>query len=335
MLLTDGQNFSNTGRSVVALSPDGSTLVYVANGRLYVRAISELDARPLTGSEASGGGVSSPVISPDGQSVAFYAGSDSTLKRLDLAGGAAVTICAATNPLGMSWSDEGLVFGQAAKGILRVSPNGGTPEVIVPADGMETRSNPQLLPGGRAVLFSAKPAADAWDKGSVVVQALDGGARKTVVAAGSHGRYLLTGHLAYAVGGVMMAVPFDPDSLLVSGGPVPVIEGLRRARADVGGGPGSAQFAVSSTGTLAFLPGPAVTPGSGGAGLGLVDRKGAVQSLDLPAGPYAAPRVAPDGKFVAFEVDDGREPSVWIYELSGRTAMRRLTFGGKSRAPIW
>jgi serine/threonine-protein kinase len=329
--LPDGQDFTGTGRQVVALSPDGSTLVYVANTRLYVRPISALDARLLVGE--TGGQVTSPVVSPDGRSVAFYSAADSTLKRLDLAGGASVTITPADNPLGMSWSDEGLVFSQADTGILRVSPDGGVPEVIVPPSPDETKTLPQLLPGGQAVLMSVKPAAEGWDKGAVVVQPLGGGARTTVVAAGSYGRYIPTGHLVYAVNGVLMAVPFDADSLSVSGGPVPIVEGVRRDGLGTGQ-VGTAQFAVSASGTLAFLPGPAVGSSIGNL-LGLVDRKGNLQPLAVPPGNYAAPRISPDGRFVAFEVEDSQEPSVWIYELAGRTAMRRLTFGKKNRAPIW
>jgi serine/threonine-protein kinase len=47
MTLPDGQDFTNAGRQVVALSPDGTQLVYVANSRLYLRALSDLEARPI------------------------------------------------------------------------------------------------------------------------------------------------------------------------------------------------------------------------------------------------------------------------------------------------
>ena len=69
--------------------------------------------------------------------------------------------------------------------------------------------------------------------------------------------------------------------------------------------------------------------------LALIDRKGGVEALKLPSGPYEHPRVSPDGKRIAFGTDDGKEANVWIYDLSGATAMRRLTFGGRNRFPIW
>jgi serine/threonine-protein kinase len=95
--LGEGQRFAFTTRTAVAISPDGSQLVYEANRRLYHRLMSELDARPIPGSETFTA-VGNPVFSPDGRSIAFWAASDLTLKRMAIAGGAAITICPADNP---------------------------------------------------------------------------------------------------------------------------------------------------------------------------------------------------------------------------------------------
>ena len=67
----------------------------------------------------------------------------------------------------------------------------------------------------------------------------------------------------------------------------------------------------------------------------LSDRKGGVEALKLPPGRYDFPRVSPDGKRIAFETTDGKEAVVSIYELSGASSVRRLTFGGNNRFPIW
>ena len=69
--------------------------------------------------------------------------------------------------------------------------------------------------------------------------------------------------------------------------------------------------------------------------IALIDRKGGVEPLKLPAGPYLMPRVSPDGTRIAFGTDDGKEAIVWIYDVSGTTASRRLTFGGNNRFPMW
>src|SRR4029077_10980819 len=128
------------------------------------------------------------------------------------------------------------------------------------------------------------------------------------------------------------AVPFDLPRLTVTGGPVPIVEGVQRTNPFNGG----AQFSVSSTGSLVFIPGPASTTTSGPQfDLALIDRKGGVTPLRLPPGGYEFPRMSPDGKRVAFGTDDGKEATVWIYDLAGTSAMRRLTFGGRNRFPIW
>jgi Tol biopolymer transport system component len=73
-----------------------------------------------------------------------------------------------------------------------------------------------------------------------------------------------------------------------------------------------------------------------GQGLAIFDRQGGVQLLKLPQGGYRAPRVSPNGKTVVFEGDDDSgEPGIWLYDLDETSAMRRLTFGGRNRAPVW
>ncbi len=333
MSLPEGQQFTNTGRHVVALSPDGSNLVYIANQRLYVRSMGSLQAHAIAGSEMNGG-VVNVVFAPDGQSVAFFSPAERALKRLPLAGGAPVTICPAPDPLyGISWDEHDVVFGQTGKGILRVSANGGTPEVIVPVGADQIATAPQMLPGGRAVLFTLKKAVEDWDKAQVVVQTLDTGARKRLIDGGTEGRYLPTGHLVFAVGGVLVAAPFDPRRLEITGASVPVVEGVRRG-GFTGGAPGSVQFAYSASGTLVYLPGPA-NPAGGDWDLALFDSKGTVHRLNLPPGSYRSPRASPDGKSIAFATEDDKEAVVWVYEVAGTSPMRRLTFDGKNRAPIW
>lgn len=332
--LPDDQQFTNPGRQLVALSPDGENLVYVANQRLFLRPLSGLEARAIAGSEGTAAaGVLNPAVSPDGTMVAYWTQVDQTIKRLSINGGAAVTVCQSAAPYGLSWSEHGIVFGQADKGIMRVSPNGGTPEVIAAAGEGMIAGLPQMLPDGRAVLFSLKKIAETWDAGQLVVQTL-GGERKVILEEAADGRYVPSGHLVYALSGVLMAAPVDIRTLTVTGGAVPIIEGVRRAGLS-GTGTGTAHYTFADNGTLAFISGPASLSVTGDRDIGLFDLKGGVQPFKLPLGEYRAPRASPDGRFVAFDTEDDREPAVWIYEIGGGSAMRRLTFGGRNRSPVW
>jgi serine/threonine-protein kinase len=331
--LPEGQQFTNTGRLLLAISPDGKQLVYVANSRLFLRALSDLEPREIAGSNL-GGGVLNPVFSPDGQALAFYSQADGTIKRLALGGGAAVTICQANIPYGMHWSEDGMVFGQAGMGIVRVPPQGGVPEIIVPEESGEVLSAPQLLPGGKAVIFSAVALDGHWDIGRIVVQEI-GGARRVLVEGGADARLLPSGHLVFARSGVLLAVPFDVANRTVAGGPISVVEGVRRAGLSPGQ-TGIGQFAFSSTGSLVYLPGPIQVEVTGSNfDLALFDRKGAARPLGLAKKSYRSPRASPDGKFIVVDTDDDKESIVWIYELAGGRSIQRLTFGGRNRYPIW
>ena len=196
----------------------------------------------------------------------------------------------------------------------------------------ELAHGPQMLPGGRELLFTigSGSTTDRWDKGQIVVQSLTTGERKVVIQGGSDARYLPTGHMVYASGATVFAVGFDLARLQITGRPRPVLEGVRRS---LGLTTGATQFSVSDTGSLVYIPGPSTL--SAATDIGLIDRTGAVQRLKLPTASYEHPRVSPDGKRITFTTDDGRDAIVWVYDLDGATAMRRLTFGGRNRFPLW
>ena len=182
--LPAGDQFSNAGRHLVALSPDGTQLVYVANQRLYLRALQQSEAVPLRGTEGTGTAAGrSPFFSPDGQWIGFW--QDGQLKKISITGGSPVVLCAAQNPWGASWAGDNTIFyAQGAAGIWRVSGDGGKPENVIKVDSGQVAHGPQPLPGGRAILFTQARPNDGWDSAQIVVWSLDTGIRRVVVEGG-------------------------------------------------------------------------------------------------------------------------------------------------------
>jgi serine/threonine-protein kinase len=331
--LPDGQQFTGLNRQVLDVSRDGTQIVYAANRRLYRRAVGELDPTPIAGSEIPTG-AASPVFSPDGRWIAFagVASGVAGIHKIPSAGGTPQTVTTlGFNSFGLSWSSEGILIGAGARGIGRVSPNGGTPEALVTLKAGEAAINPRMLPGGDAVLYTRR--GTLTETSEIVVHSLKSGEDTTVIKSGSDARYLDSGHLLYADGGVLLLVPFDLKQIKVTGEPVAVVNGVQRS-GTIGVG-GAAQFSVSSTGTLAYVPGPSVIAQFAQLDLAFIDRNGHIERLKLPAAAYEAPRVSPDGKQIAVSSIDAKEAVLWIYDVSGTTLPRKLTFGGRNRLPIW
>jgi len=333
--LPDGQQYTNAGRKLMAVSGDGTKMAYVANGRLFLKAADRAESVALTvNAEPEGAeGVTTPVFSQDGRWIAFWSGAGSTIRKVASTGGTPVTLCAAQNPFGMSWDGDSILFAEGPRGIMRVSASGGGPELLVrPGEG-EVLAAPEMLPAGHVLLYTVAKGGmglDRWDKAQIVAQRLDSSQRAVVVDGGAEAHYVASGHLMYAVGGSLFAVPFDAAHVRVTGPPVPVVEGVRRSSIGV---TSAANFGVSDTGVLAYIPGSAV--GSAGRDLALIDRKGSIEALKLVAKPYYYPRVSPDGHRLAVTVDDGSSSEIWIHDLTGSARPFRLTFGGRNNFSVW
>ena len=152
IVLPPTQQRTNLARRGVAISPTGTHVVYVANNQLYLRPLDELEAQPLLGTEGSD--PTGPFFSPDGQWIGFFTNRDYALKKVALAGGAAVTLAQTPGAASASWgADDTIVFGVGD--ILRVAGAGGTPEVLVRYQTAGAIAVfPQMLPGGEAVLYT-------------------------------------------------------------------------------------------------------------------------------------------------------------------------------------
>ncbi len=350
MELPAGQNFTRTGRHVVALSPDGTRLVYVANEQLYLRALNQLTAVLISGTEGSH--PSEPMFSPDGQWVAFW--SNNELRKVPVTGGTPVTLCAAQNPNGASWVGDRILLGQnTPRGIVEVPANGGTPKLLVTVDEKkgEWAHGPQLVAGGRAVLFTLRTGAPgaAWDDSAIVVHELATGQRTVLVNGGTDARVLPTGHLVYSREATLFAVLFDEARLVVAGGAVPVQQGIQQAAL---GSSGAAQRAWSDAGAFVFVPGSTTAFDRA---LVWINRQGQEQGANLPNRGYGfgggSFRVSPDGARIAVLVTPttagsgagagagnaapaGGGDDIWVGDMA-RGTLARLTFTGQVTSLVW
>ena len=333
----EGQERTLSYSQGLAISPDGTTIAYVASEQIYVREIGDLDARLLTRTDAIAGTVPRQLVfSPDGRSIAYgqTEAGKYPIKRIQIAGGTPVPVVAdVTGNVFLEWRGNSIFFSPSAGGsIMRVVASGGQPEPIIQLEPGEIAARPQVLDDGR-VLFAAGPhrggGVGDWSKGRIVVQRPGEKTRTTIVEGGTDPRYLSSGHLIYQLNGVLYARTFDLSHMAV-GGAVPVVEGVFR-----GAGGHNSWYAASESGTLVYLPGPVSTSGSAELTLALFDRAGKAETLPVPAGPYSEPRMSPDGRRIAFGSSDARETSIWVYDLAAGGSPRKLTFGGHNRFPVW
>jgi eukaryotic-like serine/threonine-protein kinase len=311
----------------IALSPDGTHLVYVARQggvqQLYLRAMDTLGANPIPGTE----GAVNPFFSPDGQWVGFFAGS--ILEKISVSGGAAQPLGNAGTPRGASWGSQGMIaFAPTTATVVQQVPDaGGAPQPLTHREkGDVSHRWPEFLPGGKAMFFVAGINGANFANAQVAVQPVGAGERRNLIQGGMNPRYAPSGHLVYAQGGSLMAVPFDPQRLAVTGAAVLVVEGVLQSPVS-----GAAQYGISITGSLVYVAGGVQSAQSR---LVWVSRNGAEQPLAAPAHTYLTPRLSPDGRRVAVAITE-QDSQVWLYDLSRQT-LTRFTFEGTYNViPVW
>ena len=307
------------------LSPDGMRLVYLSRDRLFTRRLDQPRATELAGTE----GAITPFFSPDGQWVAFS--TQDGLKKISVEGGAAIALCDTSFGGGGSWGEDGEIIASHTGVLSRISSTGGKPTPAIEQAQGESNRFPQVLPGGKAVLFTSNATANAWDGASIEVVSFADRRRKTLQRGGTYGRYVPSshgrdGHLIYVNRGTLFAVPFDVEALAVRGTPSPVLEQVIYSPSY-----GNAQIDFSQKGTLVYR--------SGGAETGelltvhWLDSTGKMQPLLAKPDAYQSARLSPDSQRLAISTTD-----LWVYEWR-RDTMTRLTFGGSlggnSTPAVW
>jgi len=320
--------------SSVAISPNGTRLVYASGNptKLFTRRLDQLKATELPGTE----GATLPFFSPEGQWVGFY--TRRKLNKISVEGGAVVPLADIDGFSGASWGEDGSIIAiNFTKGLLRIPAGGGPPETISGlATGETTLAFPEILPGGKAILYAASTTAIDADHSIIEVLTLADRRKKIVARGGANPKFLPTsggvGHLIYLNKATLFAVPFDPDKLETRGTPLPILDDVAH---DATGGAGQFAFsnAPSGHGTLVYRR--ASGGASGMTTLQWVDTSGKKEPLLAKPGVYEYPNLSPDGKRVALSVTEGESQDIWVYDPQ-RDAMTRLSFGGGQYAnAIW
>jgi len=307
-----------TASSQPALSPDGRALAFVAyaGGRhlIWIRPLGSLTAQALDGTEYG----SYPFWSPDGQSLGFFAHGE--LMRIAVSGGPPQTLCDASAGRGAAWSRDGVIVftPTQAEALYRIPAGGGA---VTPATTLDTSRGefshrwPSFLPDGRRFLYWTR-SLKASNVG-IRVGSLDSKDVTSLLPADGMAAYAWQGHLLFVRQGALLAQPFDPRSMKLSGEPLRVAEPL-----GFGSPPGYATFSVADSGVLAYVPG--VSPNRE---LVWFDRGGKELGSVGEPGIYISPALSPDEKRVAVGVRDPRAGSadIWLVDLA-RGIRSRFTF---------
>ena len=310
----------------LAVTPDGSRIVYRGVNQLLVRALDQLTTTALTGLGVPRG----VFISPDGQWVGFF--DSQTLKKVAITGGPPVTLVTVDGvSRGATWAPDGtIVFATAnvSRGLQRVSASGGDATVLTTPNRQGGEADhlwPEFLPGGQAVLFTITPLGGGLDTAQVAVLDLRTNTQTILVRGGHHAHYVPSGHLVYGAGGTLRAVAFDLARLAVVGTPAPVLEDVMTTTA------GGVDAVVAGNGTLVYVQGGLT---SAQRSLVWVDRMGREEPISAPPRAYVYAQLSPDGTKVALDIRD-QEQDVWIWDLA-RETLQRLSFDpGFNRGPVW
>jgi serine/threonine-protein kinase len=341
--------------SVVAFAPDGSRLAYSTFAGLYVRGIDEIGSVAVPGPK---GWIGTPAFSPDGGSIAYVnspaASGPFSIMRVPVGGGTPDTLRAGlkNRPTALDWDSRNRLLYVQPDGIWEASASGGgDARLVIAAKDGEVLAGPHLLPDGKSVLFSATTGTgpDRWDRATIFAGDLGSDNRTMVRQGGSDARYVSSGHLIFADGTTLWAVPFNPGSHRIGGDRFRVLDQVQRSAS---GDSDTAQYSVSESGAIVYL-GPAasadpssiggptggdVLAGPRGLSLVWVDRMGKEQPLSVRPDQYSVVRISPDGKKAALVIGGnamiGEPRDIWILDFESED-LSRVTTDGQSDAPVW
>ena len=320
---------ANEPSAPFAIDPGGSHVVFEAveggTQQLYVRELTDPAVRALAGTE----GARQPFFSTDGAWIGFFA--NRKLSKVPVAGGPVLQVAdIGNNPRGMVWApDDTIVFAAPqTAGLSRVSGSGGKPTPLTTLDEARGESShrwPDLLPGGKWVLFTVGLEEAAYDEARIDAVSLETGERRGVIANATFGRYSPDGRLLFIRGGHLHAVRFDVDRLVVQGTPEVVLDPVRYDPRNGGG-----HVAVSASGALLYgLGEPTISEFY----LSWVDREGRLTRVSDTQRPFRSIKASPDGRRIAAVIGTSAESDLWLVDANG--TLSRLSFGLSPHRPTW
>jgi eukaryotic-like serine/threonine-protein kinase len=318
----NGRFTIGAGSGGIALSPDGQTAAYVATlgGRsgLWVRTIDGTVVRPLFGTE----GATSPFWSPDSKSIAFFA--EGKLRRIDLTATTATAICDTLIGRGGTWTNDGrILFADLASALLQVPASGGTPTPLTKfdaANGDAAHYWPQALPGGNFLYLAQSAKRDG--SGVYAASLANPNSRVRLLATDTNAIYA-SGYLLWMRGTTLMAQPFDPKTLKLTGEPAPVADPVGKSAIT-----GRMNVAASNNGLLLYSA-------SGSNQLTWLDPSGKPQGTLGDPNDYVIFRISWDGRRVAAAIGNPTRADLWLLDVQ-RNVSSRFTFTGTAHSdPVW
>jgi eukaryotic-like serine/threonine-protein kinase len=318
--LRSGGSLGGTVSPDVAVSPDGSLLVFIAQdtnavARLYTLRLDEQNASALEGTE----GARDPFFSPDGQWIAFQA--NGKLKKIPAAGGPAVVLCSASDSHGGSWGADGNIYAvlDTTGKVRRIPGIGGSPMTVADLS-PAVLAYPQVLPGSTALLLTSVFGGGT----DIEVLSLKDGSRKVVARGGTAARYLPNGYLVYLSGGTLFAVAFDAARREARGAPVAILHDVAYSLTH-----GFAHLAFSENGTVVYRR------SSNLVSIDWLDASGNTAPLVPTPARYVRPRLSSDGTRLAYGIAEASGISSWAFDIRTGT-LTRLTSGDSSVSqPMW
>jgi len=296
------------GKPAFAISPDGRLVVYVGASdgsyHLYLRNLVTGSTKRLEGTDNA----FHPFFAPNGLWIGFFVAND--LYKVSINGGDPVFLSPATNSVGADWTEDDRIVMSLEEGsiIVEVPGSGGTPrEVDSPVS---------------ALYLSTVPGLDKIIAGGSLIDLATGDAAEIPIRSNDI-RYV-GGYLFHALQGSLFASRYEPASNRLAGSPVPVITGVRTEIW------GAAQWSVSETGTLVYMPG-------GDARANPMRWVSAAESgdIELPIRIRGSMEIAPDGQRVAVLETNDLQSDIWVYALDGSAALKVTTDGNSVQPIFW